>query len=310
MERLFGVLEVVLPVVAMVLTGYAVRRLGIVSERGIGEIKELLVKICLPAVLFGTFYAMEFTWREAALCFTLSGVTLLAFALGFAAKRMLGVRKRIAPWLCTTIEGGSIGYALFILLYGKENLYHLALLDAGNALIQWTLVMSMLALSSGEKKTPAETVRSLISPINCAIAAGLLCSAAGIGKTVSASAPGRVLEAVLDFAGTPVAALILMTVGYGLSVREVEWKETAKMIAARAVIFAAAGFGVYRIAGALFPENPLYRAAALIFFILPPTYAYPVYVKDKEESAFLSGYLAAYTLLTIAAFAVVAAMIR
>ena len=310
MDGLFGVLEVVLPVVSVVLIGLWIRRKGIVSDGGMEEIKGLLVNICLPAVLFGTFWAMEFTWREAALFFAMAGVTLLAFALGFAASRLLRVRQRIAPWLCTTIEGGSIGYALFILLCGKENLYHLALLDAGNALIQWTIVMSMLQLSSGGRKSVRETARSLLTPINCAIAAGLICSVTGLGRAASATAPGRVLEAVLDFVGTPVAALILMTGGYGLSVRGVEWKATGRMMAARAFIFAVCGTAVYALAASLFPDKPLYRTACLVFFILPPTFAYPVYVKDREESAFLSGYLAAYTLLTLAAFAVVAALIR
>ena len=170
--------------------------------------------------------------------------------------------------------------------------------------------MSMLQLSSGGRKTLRETARSLLTPINCAIAAGLICSVTGLGRAASATAPGRVLEAVLDFVGTPVAALILMTVGYGLSVRGVEWKATGRMMAARAFIFAVCGTAVYALAASLFPDKPLYRTACLVFFILPPTFAYPVYVKDREESAFLSGYLAAYTLLTLTAFAVVAALIR
>ena len=306
MERFWGVVEIVLPVIVIVLIGAFVRKKGMVTANGMGQIKAVLVNICLPAVLFNTFYAMDFTWKETTMFLTMSGATLAAFGLGFLAMKLFCAEEKIFPWLCTTIEGGSIGYALFILLYGQDNLFHLALLDAGNAVIQWSLVMTMLAMRTSGKRPLGETVKSLITPINVAIAAGLVCSITGIGKAVSASAPGQALEKVLDFVGTPVSAMIMMSVGFDLSFGDIRWKETLKAAGARAAIFAVLGIVTYIIAGHVFTDDPLYRGAVLIFFILPPTYAYTVYVKKPEESSFLGGFLAVYTLITIAAFAVVA----
>lgn len=308
MSRFWEVLQVVAPVIVIVLCGVMIRRRRLVTESGMGEIKAVLVNICLPAVLFRTFYAMQFTWREALVFASLSLTTLLAFLLGFAAARLLRAESKITPWLCTTIEGGSIGYALFILLFGQENLYHLALLDAGNALVQWSLVMTMLALRTDEKKPLRETLRSLVTPINIAIVAGLFCSVTGLGRLVSASAFGQVLEAVLDFVGTPVSAMIMMTVGFALSLKEVQWGETLKAVLARGLIFALLGCAVYQLVSRIFPEDPLYSGAVLIFFILPPTYAYSVYVRDPKESSFLGGFLAVYTLLTIAGFTLLASL--
>ena len=308
MERFWGVLQVVLPVAAILLCGVLIRRKRLVTDAGMGQIKAVLVNICLPAVLFRTFYAMDFTWRETAAFFTMSAVTLAAFGLGFVLCRLLGIRQRIAPWLCTTIEGGSIGYALFILLHGQSNLYHLALLDAGNALIQWSLVMTTLAMGGGQRKPLGQTLKSLVTPINIAIVAGLVCSATGLGRGISATGSGQTLEAVLDFIGTPVGAMIMMSVGFDLSFRGLQWAETLKAALARALIFGALGVVVYLLMGRIFPDAPLYRAAALVFFILPPTYAYSVYTRDSAESAFLGGYLAVYTLFTVASFTVIAAV--
>ena len=284
MERFWGVVEIVLPVIVIVLIGAFVRKKGMVTADGMGQIKAVLVNICLPAVLFNTFYAMDFTWKETTMFLTMSGATLAAFGLGFLAMKLFRAEEKIFPWLCTTIEGGSIGYALFILLYGQDNLFHLALLDAGNAVIQWSLVMTMLAMRTSGKRPLGETVKSLITPINVAIAAGLVCSITGIGKAVSASAPGQVLEKVLDFVGTPVSAMIMMSVGFDLSFGDIRWKETMKAAGARAAIFAVLGAIAYIIAGAVFPDDPLYRGAVLIFFILPPTYAYTVYVKNRRKA--------------------------
>jgi len=306
MERFWGVLQVVLPVLVIVLSGTLIRRKGMVTASGMGQIKTVLVNLCLPAVLFRTFYAMEFTWKETSVFFLMSGVTLAAFLLGFVVSKLLRVEHQLTPWLCTTIEGGSVGYALFILLFGQDNLYHLALLDAGNALIQWSLVMSALAMRSQGKRPLGQTLRSLVTPINCAIVAGLLCSATGLGKMISATGAGKTMEAVLDFMGTPVSAMIMMSVGFDLSFRQIAWAETVKAILARVLVFGALGVAAFLAISRIFPGDRAYRFAVLVYFILPPTFAYSVYTRDAEESAFLGGYLAVYTLLTIAAFAVVA----
>ena len=54
--------------------------------------------------------------------------------------------EELFPYLCTTIEGGQMGFALFILLFGQDNLYHLALLDLGNALILFPVIVTRMKL--------------------------------------------------------------------------------------------------------------------------------------------------------------------
>ena len=310
MRKIFDVAEVVLPVLSALYLGRFIRVRGIVSEKGMADMKNLLVTICLPAVLFSAFCDMAFTGREAALFFSFSAFTLITFLLGFVAARILRLRQGIAPWLMTTIEGGSIGYALFILLYGQDNLYHLALLDAGNALIQWTIVMSLLSLRSGNQTSFHETVRKLITPINVSILLGLIFSATGLGRMLTNSSAGHAVMAAADFIGTPVSALIIMSVGYGFSLQGIDLREAGKTAAARAFLFAGMGFLTAVLAGRLFPEDELYRRAVLIFAILPPTFAYGIYAKEGEESAYLSGFLALYTALTVAAFTVAAFFLR
>ncbi len=308
MEKLFEVLKVVLPVGAILLCGMLVRKRKIMTREGMDQMKNLLVKVCLPCLILGTFYRMSFTGRETTAFFTMSGTTLVTFLLGFAVCRLLKIRQRMAPWMCTTIEGGSVGYALLILLYGQENLYHIGLLDAGNALIQWTLVFSMLALSGGEKKSVREIAGSLVTPVNLAIALGLILSATGIGPKLAATKAGETLNSVLDFVGSPVSALIMLSVGFGLSFQGVSRKEMLLTALARAAVSAVIGAAVCIVMKKIFPDDPMYFGAALIFFICPPTYVYTMYARNEEENAYVSGFLAFYTLLTVAAFAVVAAV--
>lgn len=306
MDKLFGVLEVVLPVVALVLIGIFIRRKKMVSEQGMSEIKTLIMNFCLPAMLFNTFYAIRFTWREGIVLLTLALVTLLAFIAGRFICPLLGIRQRIAPYLCTTVEGGSIGYALFILLFGQEHLYHIALLDVGNALTQWSLVMTSLALLSQGKSSRKELVRSVITPINISIALGVLFSVTRLGPALSATPAGHILEAVLNLVSAPVGAVIIISVGFGLTLTKIEWHDTIRGIAARAGIYTVIGLALCAVMFFLFPEDPLYRYASVLFALLPPTYAYSVYAKGESEQSYVGAVLGLYTILTIIGFTVFA----
>ena len=56
----------------------------------------------------------------------------------------------------------------------------------------------------------------------------------------------------------------------------------------------------------LFPEDPLYRYASVLFALLPPTYAYSVYAKGESEQSYVGAVLGLYTILTIIGFTVFA----
>ena len=212
--------------------------------------------------------------------------------------------------MCATIEGGSIGYALFMLLFGQSDLYHFALFDAGGAVTQWAVIITILQLRTKGKLRASELAKSLATPVNIAILAGILCSVTGFGQYLSSTRAGSIFEDVLNFVGAPVGPIIIMTVGYGLTFSNIEWSDTLKTVLARMLVFALfMGSIVYYIVGRMYPSDPLYRFGAVLYFIMPPTYAYGVFVNGKDESAFLSAYLALYTLITIVGYIVLASFV-
>ncbi len=306
MDKFIGITDMVLPVVAMIVIGIVARNTGLISEKGIGDIKTFIVRFTLPATLFQAFYTVRFTWREGVMLLTIAAISLIAFFGGFMVCRLFKMEEKIAPYLCTTIEGGSIGYALAILMSGQKNLYHFALLDVGNALIQWGVVMTILQLKSGEGKTGKEIAKSLITPVNIAIVSGLLFSVTGLGPALSNMSAGVVVDDVLSFVSAPTGPVIMMTIGYGLSLSGVRWKETLKGAACRAICFGVLGIVVFLITPLIFPSDPLYKSAVLLFFIMPPTYAFSVFTRNEKEDAYVSSYLAIYTIFTIIAFIPVA----
>ncbi len=306
MEKFADVLQVVLPVIVMIALGILARKKHILSQAGIEDVKSLIVNICLPAVIFNTFYATEFTGTAILLCVIMAVFTLGAWFIGSSAQRLLHVKQPLMPYLCTTIEGGMVGYALFILLFGQDNLYHLALFDLGNTIIVFPVLLTCLRMRTQGTVRVRETVRTLITPINIAIVSGLLVNACGLGSIISTSPVGAVMESVLSFVSGPTGALILLVVGFGMDFSDIRWSETLRTIAARVVIFGICGVLVYRLVCTLLPADPLYGFAVIMTFILPPSFVFSAYTQGRQEESYVGSVLAVYTLLTLIGYSLLA----
>lgn len=306
MEKFADVLQVVLPVIVMIALGILARKKHILSQAGIEDVKSLIVNICLPAVIFNTFYATEFTGTAILLCVIMAVFTLGAWFIGSSAQRLLHVKQPLMPYLCTTIEGGMVGYALFILLFGQDNLYHLALFDLGNTIIVFPVLLTCLRMRTQGTVRVRETVRTLITPINIAIVSGLLVNACGLGPIISTSPVGAVMESVLSFVSGPTGALILLVVGFGMDFSDIRWSETLRTIAARVVIFGICGVLVYRLVCTLLPADPLYGFAVIMTFILPPSFVFSAYTQGRQEESYVGSVLAVYTLLTLIGYSLLA----
>ena len=303
------VLEIVVPVIAMIIMGMFFREKLVLSDDGIGTLKHLLVNFCIPALVFKAFYSTQFTWKSLLLVLIMFVVTAASYYIGRGLMRQGKFEEELFPYLCTTIEGGQMGFALFILLFGQDNLYHLALLDLGNALILFPVIVTRMKLrAQGVQVSRREIAHSLVTPINVAIFSGIIVSVTGLGRVILASDFGAVLNSVLSLAGAPASTLILLVVGYGLSFRRIRWLETLRTIGIRALIMAVFGTAVFLIVRGMFPDDPLYRYAVIMAFTLPPSYMYSMFTKGKDEEAYVGAVLALYTVITIIGFIILAAI--
>ncbi|MDO4614761.1 MAG: hypothetical protein Q4B15_03940 [Lachnospiraceae bacterium] len=307
MNHTIEVISIVLPVLLTLAAGIVLRKLRILTNEGIRSIKNLLMNFCIPAIMFQTFYAASFTWHVLLLVFIMAVVTAAAFFAGKLLQRAAGVSQPLFPYLITTFEGGMLGYALFILLFGQDNLYHIALLDLGNALILFPFLTTFLKLrNEGTSPAARDVAKGMITPINIVMFSGILVSITGLGALISNSGFGTVLNATLDFAHTPTSTLILLVVGYGINFSGIRWGETLRTILSRVIIIGILGVIVFFLTGTLFPADPFYRYGAFLFFCLPPSFVYSVYAKGESEETYLGSCLTLYTFITIIGFVLLA----
>lgn len=302
------VLQTILPVVVMLVIGIICRRTGLISREGIGALKNVVVNITLPAVLLNAFATTSYTFMDVVVPLLMFAVCLIAWALGKAGGRALGMPSRFVPFLTTGFEAGMLGYALFNMLYGADRTAEFARIDLGQVLFVFTLYKVLLAVDGNEKADAGQLIREMaLSPIIIAIVAGVLLGATGLYRALEPSGVSGVLDACTAFVSAPTSAIILLTIGYDLVLDDIPWAQTAKVVALRLVIMMALRTALVALLGAIWPQANL-TAAINVMFILPPPFVLPVFADDADQRTYVSSALSVSTLVAIAGFAVMAAL--
>ena len=305
---MMGVLQTILPVVVMLAIGIVCRGTGLISREGIGALKNVVVNITLPAVLLNAFATTSYSFMDVVVPLLMFAVCLVAWALGKAGGKILGMPSRFVPFLTTGFEAGMLGYALFNMLYGADRTAEFARIDLGQVLFVFTLYKVLLAVDGNEKADAGQLIREMaLSPIIIAIVAGVLLGATGLYRALQPSGVSGVLDACTAFVSAPTSATILLTIGYDLILDDIPWAQTAKVVALRLVIMLALRTALVALLGAIWPAANL-TAAINVMFILPPPFVLPVFADDADQRTYVSSALSVSTLVAIVGFAVMAAM--
>ena len=307
MARTLQVLITVLPVIVMLLLGALTRRTGMLSREGINALKRVVMDITLPAVLVSAFASAQYSLRSLVLPLIMFAVCLGALGLGHLGKRLLGVESSYTPYMAAGYEAGMLGYALFAMLYGQEHTASFALLDLGQVLFVFTVYKALLKRTQGGRMTAAQTARSMLtSPTIWAIAAGVLLGATGLYKAMGTWGGDQLLDAVAGFVAAPTGAVILLAIGYDLALDRGQMKKGLRTCAMRLMVSVVLMGLMLWVTSAMFPGDLYARGAVLLMFMLPPPYVLPIIADDPQERAYVSSTLCLLTLVTIAAFAVMA----
>lgn len=300
MARLINVCSSVLPVFLALLLGMFCRRIGFLDRAGINALKKVVINLTLPFVLFDAFAAAEYSPDTMVLPCLIFVACCAALGLGFLAVSLSGSGSRLVPFLTSGFEAGMLGYALFVMLFPQVSVSRFAILDLGQTLFVFTLYKFLL---SGRKGATAVVRDMLHSPVLWAIAAGVLVGASGLYAKLHLWGMGGIVDGITGFLSAPTGAIILLTVGYDLVLKDVSWRTTAGFIAMRMGILALL-LGLVILLNRTLLNSMIFEGAAILLFILPPPYVLPVFADEPGERAQLSGALSALTLVTLFLFAI------
>ncbi len=307
MNHFIEALRTILPMMLMLFLGALCRKKRLLSREGIQALKTVAVQIALPAVLLHTFAATEYSVTDALIPLIMFAVCVVAWLLGKYLGRLLKIGSPFVPFLTTGFEAGMLGYALFTLLYGGDRIAEFARIDLGQVLFVFTLYKVLLGRAEGKASAPGQLLREmLLSPIIIAIAAGVLLGATGLYRALIPSGVSGIIDACTEFVSAPVAALILIAIGYDLVLKDIPWRAACAVVGLRLAIMALLGVLLLLALNLLWPDMQV-RAAVTLLFLLPPPFVLPVFATDTQQRAYVSAVLSVCTLITIVGFAALAA---
>ncbi|SDM93306.1 AEC family transporter [Acetanaerobacterium elongatum] len=308
MNQTLAVIQMVLPVLLMIGLGLLCRRTGLVSMQGLSGIKAVVANITLPVVLFKAFYSAQYN-LNSLLTFAVIFISCsVALALGFVLRRLVGERyKKFMPFLLSGFEVGMLGYALFSMLAGDENLHVLASLDLGQVLFAYTVYLSLLGITSGNKPTPKGVVLNIFkNPACIGMLLGIIVGATGLGSVITGSAIGGIFTQAISFIAAPTAGMILIIVGYELSLSKKLLKPVFITIGLRLAVMALLLLAASALLFAILPFDKTLFMALLLIFSLPAPFVIPIFADVQEHGEYISTTVSVNTLVTVLIFAGIA----
>ncbi len=293
----------VLPVILFFLLGYGLNKRGFLKSGSVPDIKKVVSSMALPALLFSAFASLELETRYLTLIVLIFLVCAFMIFLGKGAAALLGIRSPYFSLMMGGFEMGMLGYALFLSLYGQENISRFALMDLGQVIFVFFVLMTLLLREKEGVGHPGELIKGfLTSPVILAIFAGIITSF--LKKVVSPSPLTDSLNEFITLMGGLTVPLISLMIGYELTFHKQGMVMALKTVLTRKILLFVIALGI----NILFIRNILgldkiYEYALLTMFMLPPPFVISIYMKqeDRENLDYVNNTLSLSTVLSVIA---------
>jgi len=290
---------VIVPLIVLLIIGVIFRYKKIISPQGINDIRAIIINICLPAIIFSAFYKVEYNMNLAVMTAVIFSVNLGLLFLGFAANKLFRINKIVMPFLTAGFETGMIGYPLFALLFGSENLGYYAAMDFGHCIFVFSICWTFIRIKNDPETKVLKTLKNTVTmPPILAMIAGVIFGITGLGRIIDNSDIGGIISSLISFMSAPAAALVLIVIGYGIEISRTILKIAIKTILTRIVLILALGLLTYIVLNMLIPMNYLAKWAYIIFFIMPPAFGISIMHKKEEDQKYMATTLSIYSLIS------------
>lgn len=302
----------ILPILLLFVLGFVLQRSKNFTDTTIAGIKHLVSDLALPALMFQAFSTLEIESRYLLLVGTIFMVCLLMVLLGKVLAKPLGMKSPYFPLMMGGFEMGMLGYALFISVYGSEHLGKFALVDLGQVIFVFFVLMALLIKERDGVHNKRVLLRQFItSPVIIAILLGILVSifAKDVGPNPLFAAIGELIDLL---AGLTVP-LIAISIGYGIHIRKEGITQAVKTILVRKSLLIILALLINRfLVGGLLGMPAIYRYAVLVMFLTPPPFIITIFMKtgDKESADYVDNTLSMDTLVSIILVMVATAVYR
>jgi len=301
------IIKMILPVLTAISIGYLCKKKHLFGSDGLSALKAIIGNITLPLVLFNAFFTAKYNLRVLLVFVVIFCACGIALATGYIVRPLVKPYHTFTPFLLTCFEAGMLGYALYSVLVGAENVSTFAMIDIGQTMFAYTIYLAMLQLTDGKKPTAKDLIANMLKkPAADGMLLGVLLGSLGIGKWVLASPISSIYTQFISFITAPTACIILIVVGYELSLKKKLLRPVFITVGLRLALCTVLLTLVSALLFTIIPFDKNIMIALMIMFSLPAPFVIPLFADVKEDGEYISTSLSMSTLCTIVLFMAIA----
>lgn len=301
----------VAPIFILLFLGYLLKKNKFFKTDSISEMKKLIVNFSLPAVLFTSFLTLNiqlnFIW--IILIVIIINLVMLYFGNLFAV--FINNDDPYLPLIFTGFEVGMLGIPLFGTIYGLDNVKFIGVIDIGQELYVWFILLAfLLQLRNNKQSSDLKNLFKtfISSPVIIAIISALFVNIIGITDLIGETVLYISIINTLDLLASLTIPLILIIIGYEIDFKLEDISLSFKIVSFRILFYMIFGLliGKY-IFTDLLSLPKMYSRALLSVLILPPPFILPLFIKkeDLKERFYINSTLSLHTLLSIIIFVLI-----
>ncbi len=277
---------------AFFFVGLVGRRWSVTREKSVAILSWLISWVMLPAVIVASMSSLHLS--HSVLLLPAANLYLVAALLALTAGGavLFKVSRKTAGAAiiaCGSLEGGSIGLALTLSLFGTALLPQFFVFDITHAFVLFTLTYLIACLFGNTGQHSARFIRSFIlGPIPLAIAVGLALNFASI------KIEPRVY-ATLNAVGYLMLPAVMTILGFRFALSAKYLKISVVLTLAKIVV----GYLLAWAFVQFFHPSAETRAIILLSSCLPPSFLTLVFAEEQHlDSEFLSTFLPVSSILS------------
>ena len=182
MSNLTVCVNAILPLFILILLGWTLRKLRVVSETGFGALNKLCFKLLIPAMLFYSVYTSDFSksFSLKSVLFVVIGIVTLEMTVMLIVAK--GLKKKGQPGVAIThaLCHGNVavvGLPLITNMFGADGLAEYAIMSAFATLTTNSLLVVLHEMADGNRGSIGKQIRGIVtSPLLIGTALGLVCN--------------------------------------------------------------------------------------------------------------------------------------
>ena len=216
MGAFLAVLDKLITLFVYIFIGYIIRKKNVVDEKFQAGLVKLLMWVCIPSLTINTLqtnYSPEMLSNGVSLFAAALIIYAASFVLGVITAKIFKIKRdQKGIWIFMVMFSNNLfmGFPVIEAVLGSEALLYAAFLNIPVQIVMFTFGVQLIIKYGAKEGVKVSVIKRLISPLNIAMAIGLVLFVTGI------KLPSSVRAAISGISGT-ITPLAMIYIGMVMS---------------------------------------------------------------------------------------------